>query len=87
MKKLLSLASCLPLAALLFTAQAQSLPKVTTKTVNTPDKAATEHQTAEQRAATYEGPKVVKSTRALGQKMVQKSKPTDMRVPVLPVKR
>jgi len=42
-------------------------------------------QTADQRAATYKGPKVVKDSKALGQKMVQKSKPTDMRMPV-PVK-
>jgi uncharacterized protein YdeI (BOF family) len=42
-------------------------------------------KTAAQRAATYQGPKVVKDSKTLGRKMVQKSQPTDMRVPV-PVK-
>lgn len=75
MKTFPSLASSLPLAALLLTAQAQSLPKVTVKTVNTHDKAATERQTAERRAAAYKGPKVVKNTEALGKKMLRDSKP------------
>jgi len=84
MKALLVLASGLPLAALLLTAQAQSLPKVTSRAVNTSDKAATERQTAERRAAAYKGPKVVKSTKALGTKMLRDSKPAT--TPVAPAK-
>jgi hypothetical protein len=84
MKALFSLASSLFLAALLLTAQAQSLPKVTSKVVNTTDKAATERQTAERRAAAYKGPKVVKSTKTLGTKMLRDSKPAP--APVAPTK-
>ncbi|MGI4823601.1 MAG: hypothetical protein ACRYFV_20505 [Janthinobacterium lividum] len=46
--------------------------------------------TADQRAATYQGPKVAKDSKALGKKMVQKSKPADaIRTSVreLPVKK
>lgn len=32
-------------------------------------------KSAEQRAATYKGPKVVKDTKALGDKMIRESKP------------
>lgn len=75
MKTLLSFTSTLALAAVL-TAPAQ-----------TPATPAQPAKTADQRAATYKGPKVVKDTKALGQKMVQKSKPTDMRMtPQAPVK-
>jgi len=84
MKASLFLASSLPLAALLLTAQAQSLPKVTSQTVNTRDKAATERQTADRRAAAYKGPKVVKSTKGLGNEMLRDSKPAPK--PVNPVK-
>lgn len=38
---------------------------------------ATSPKTADQRAATYQGPKVVKDSKALGKKMVQKGKPAD----------
>ena len=79
-----ALAGSLPLAALLLTAQAQSLPKVTSQPVNTTNKAATERQTADQRAAAYKGPKVVKSTRTLGNKMLRDSKAAP--TPVAPVK-
>jgi hypothetical protein len=72
-KTLLLAAPSLALSALLLTAQAQ-MPA--TKSTKTPD----------QRAAAYQGPKVVKDSKALGQKMVQKSKATDMRVPP-PVKK
>ena len=41
---------------------------------------------ATHRATTYQGPKVVKDSKALGRKMVQKSKPTDMMMR-LPVKK
>ena len=63
-------------ASLLSTAYAQTAP--------TPPK------TADQRAATYQGPKVVKDSKVLGKKMVQKSKPADgimTSVRELPVKK
>ena len=85
MNTLLSLIGSLPLAALLLAAPAQtSLPKVTAKPVNTTDPAATARKTADRRAATYKGPKVVKSTEALGQKMLRDSKPAP--TPVAPTK-
>lgn len=88
MKNLLTLASSLALAALLLSAQAQELPKVTTQAVNTKDKAAKARATAQQRAATYKGPKVVKNTEALGKKMLRDSKPASvpMSTPVAPIK-
>ncbi len=82
MKALLALTNSLALSTLVLAAQAQALPKVTVKTVNTKDKAATERQTADQRAAAYKGPKVVKSTEALGNKMLRDSKPADIPVQV-----
>ena len=64
------------LAASFLIVQAQTpLPKVTAKPVNTTDPAATARKTADRRAAAYKGPKVVKSTEALGQKMLRDSKP------------
>ena len=84
MKTLLSLTSGLLVATILLTAQAQSLPKVTSQTVNTKNKAATERQTADRRAAAYKGPKVMKSTEALGHKMLRDSKPAPK--PVSPAK-
>jgi hypothetical protein len=85
MKAPFLLASALLLAASLRTTQAQTpLPKVTAKPVNTTDPAATARKTADRRAATYKGPKVVKSTEALGQKMLRDSKPAP--VPVAPAK-
>lgn len=85
MKASLPFTSGLLLAASLLTAQAQtSLPKVTAKPVNTTDPAATARKTADHRAAAYKGPKVVKSTEALGQKMLRDSKPAP--VPVAPTK-
>jgi hypothetical protein len=51
---------------------------------------ATSPKTADQRAAAYQGPKVAKDSKALGKKMVQKSKPTDAiltSVRELPVKK
>jgi len=69
------------LLAVFFTARAQTpLPKVTAKPVNTTNPAATARQTADRRAATYKGPKVVKSTEALGQKMLRDSKPAPVLV-------
>ena len=85
MKALLLLAAPLAFFALsLGTARAQGLPKVTVKTVNTTDKAATARATADRRAAGYKGPKVVKNTEALGKKMLRDSKPAP--VPVAPAK-
>lgn len=86
MKPVPFFASSLVLTALLLTAQAQSLPKVTSTTVNPQGKAATERQTADRRAAAYKGPKVVKSNEALGNKMLRHSKPAPTTVPVPPVK-
>lgn len=71
-----TLSSFLALGCLLSTAHAQTAP--------TPPK------TADQRAAAYQGPKVTKDSKALGKKMVQKSKPADgIRTSVreLPVKK
>ncbi|MDJ0367678.1 hypothetical protein QMK33_21235 [Hymenobacter sp. H14-R3] len=80
MKTLLTVASTLVLTAHLLTASAQApaTPRpAPAKPTKTPD----------QRAATYQGPKVVKDSKALGQRMVQKSKPIDRRLPVpTPVK-
>lgn len=84
MKAFFSLAGALSLATTLLTAQAQSLPKVTSQAVNTQNKAATERQTADRRAAAYKGPKVVKSTETLGNKMLRDSKPAPK--PVSPAK-
>lgn len=75
MKTLFTTAGTLALAARLLTAYAQ-VPATPHTAPTKPTK------TPEQRAATYQGPKVVTDSKALGKKMVQKSKPTDMRVPV-----
>lgn len=66
--------------AVLFLASASLLSAAPAQT--TPP---TEASQAAQRAATYQGPKVMKDSKALGRKMVQKSKPADgirMRLPV-----
>jgi hypothetical protein len=83
MKMLFSIGGSLALSALLLTAQAQT--PATTHDNPTPAKLL---KTADQRASTYQGPKVTKDSKALGKKMVQKSKPADMRmrVPVQKVK-
>lgn len=76
------------LTALMFLpgpARGQGLPKVTAKAVNTTDKAATARATADRRAATYKGPKVVKNTEGLGKKILRDSKPAPAPVPVLVV--
>ena len=80
MKTFLSLAGSLALAALLLAAHAQSRPTVISKNVNPQGKAATERQTADHRAATYKGPKVVNDTKSLGNKMLRDSKPAPARV-------
>jgi hypothetical protein len=72
MKTPLVFASTIALSVLALAAQAQT--PATTHGNPAPAKAT---QKADQRAATYQGPKVVKDSKALGQKMVQKSKPTD----------
>ena len=85
MKALLSLAGLLTYASLsMGAAQAQALPKVTARAVNTTDKAATARATADRRAATYKGPKVVKNSEALGKKMLRDSKPASQ--PVAPAR-
>lgn len=81
MKALPLFAGALALSALALVAQAQT--PATSHDNPTPAKAP---KTANQRAATYQGPKVVKDSKALGRKMVQKSKPTDMRMR-LPVRK
>ncbi|WP_223650538.1 hypothetical protein [Hymenobacter psoromatis] len=76
MKTLPTLTSSLALSALLLTAQAQT--PATPHDNPTPAKAT---KMADHRAATYQGPKVVRDSKALGKEMVQKSKPTDMMLP------
>ena len=76
MKTLPTFSSYLVLSALLLTAQAQT--PATSHDNPTPAKPT---KTADHRAATYQGPKVVKDSKALGQKMVQKSQPSDMVMP------
>ena len=71
----------LALSSLLSTAYAQT--PATSHDNPTP---AQPSKTADQRAATYQGPKVAKDSKALGKKMVQKSKPTDRWMRVPPVK-
>ena len=78
MKTLFLFLNSLALSALLLTARAQA--PATSHDNPTPAKPTP--KTADQRAATYQGPKVVKDSKDLGQKMVQKSKPTDSRVPL-----
>jgi hypothetical protein len=63
----LAITSGLCLAALL-SAQAQTPAATPSPTKPTP-------KTAAKRAATYKGPKVVKDTKALGDKMIRDSKP------------
>lgn len=71
MKTLLFFASGLAFAALLLPAQAQT----PATPHDNPAPAKPTPQTANQRAATYKGPKVVKDTKALGDKMIRDSKP------------
>lgn len=78
MKTLPNFASILGLAAALGTAQAQT--PATSHDNPSPAKA-TATKTADQRAAAYKGPKVVKSTKTLGSKMIQESKPDNAPVP------
>ena len=77
MKMLSTFASCLALSALMLSAQAQT--PATSHDNPTPAKPT---KTPDQRATAYKGPKVVNDSKALGQKMVQKSKPTDARMPL-----
>ena len=68
MKALLALASSLALSALLLTAQAQA--------------PATSHDNPTPARSPKTDKKAEMGSKALGRKMVQKSKPTDMRVPL-----
>ena len=83
MKLFLPFAGSLALSALLLPAFAQT-PTVTRTTV-TPPQTAT--KTAAHRAATYKGPKVVKDSKNLGDKMLRDSKPASDRPLPAPVKK
>ncbi|MGI4832479.1 MAG: hypothetical protein ACRYFK_03360 [Janthinobacterium lividum] len=86
MKAILTLAGGLALGALLLPARAQTTPAAAPRNP-TPAQAKTiRAQTAARRADTYQGPKVVQNSKELGQKMIQKSKPTDGPVRMRPVK-
>lgn len=80
MKTLPLVAGNLALSALLLTAQAQA-----PATAHPTPTRAQQAKTADRRAATYQGPKVVGDSKALGQKMVQKSKPADTQPRLAPV--
>lgn len=75
MKLLAPLASLLGLAACLGGAQAQT--PATSHDNPAPASPTPTPKSAAQRAATYKGPKVVADDKALGSKMIQKSKPAD----------
>ncbi len=79
MKTLPLLLLLLGFGALLGTAQAQA--PATPHDNPTPPKPT---KAADHRAATYQGPKVTEDSKALGQKMVQKSKPADIGLPSRP---
>ncbi len=64
----------LPVLALLVSGRAIQAQTPSSTRPPTPAK------TADRRAATYKGPKVVQDSKALGRKMVQKSKPVDSRI-------
>jgi len=68
MKTLSALSNCLALSVLLLTAQAQA-----------PATPAKPTELAGKQAIPYQGPKVVKDSKALGRVLVQQSKPADMR--------
>ncbi len=87
MKTFLPLATSLALSALLLTAQAQTTPAKPAKTGQV--KAAIRQRTADRRAATYNGPKIVPDTKKLGRKILKDSEPVTsepQRYPVSPVK-
>ncbi|NML63995.1 hypothetical protein HHL22_02140 [Hymenobacter sp. RP-2-7] len=72
MKVMLSLAGSLALATLLQPARAQTTPAAAPRNP-TPAQAKTiRAKTAERRADSYQGPKVVQNSKELGQKMIQK---------------
>lgn len=77
-------ASTLCLAAALGTARAQT-PATTGPKGPKPVPATA--PTADQRAAAYKGPKVVKSSKALGSKMIQHSKPATSPLQSRPVRK
>jgi hypothetical protein len=67
-------------------AHAQTAPPASTPNPSPSEAKAIRAQTAERRAAAYNGPKAVKNSKELGRKMIEKSKPTDgLRRPI-PVK-
>jgi hypothetical protein len=78
MKRHFAITSSLCLAALLsalLSAQAQAQAQTPAPTQPNPSTAKPTPKTADQRAAAYKGPKVVKDTKALGTKMIRDSKP------------
>lgn len=83
MKILLFSVGSLLLPALLLAAPAQATRPAPASTSPLP--AATPQRTADRRAATYTGPKVVKDTKRLGREFIHDSKPAPARVS--PVKR
>lgn len=82
MNVLFTFASALVLAGPAQTTPTQPAPGAAPRNPTPSQAQAIKSQTAERRAATYQGPHVVKDSKALGRKFVRDSKPTDMRVPV-----
>ena len=81
MKTLLALASSLALAALL-SAQAQTPAAMPSAAPASQAPPRPTPKTPSQRAAAYKGPKVVKDTKALGDKMIRESKPNNLPTPI-----
>lgn len=79
----------LALGSLVGAAHAQTAPPATRPNPSPGQAKAIRAQTADRRAAAYNGPKVVKNSKELGRKMIEKSKPTDRLIPppVSPVKK
>ena len=77
------MASLLGLAASLGGAQAQT--PVTSH--DNPSPASPAPKTADQRAASYKGPKVLEDSKTLGHKMIQKSQPADVPPKTRPLKK
>lgn len=82
MNMLLTFASALALASPAQTTPSQTAPAATRRNPTPSQAKVIKSQTAERRADTYKGPKVVKDSKALGRKFIRESKPTDTNVPV-----
>lgn len=71
------------LAGLALGARAQTAPPATTTNPDHREAKAIRTQTADRRAATYKGPRVVKDSKSLGRKFLRDSKPAHtLRTPV-----